>query len=152
MRKKFRKPRVRYAVGYGHPPTLSQFQPGQSGNPNGRPKGVRDASAMARDALERTINVKVKGTWRKMSVRQAAYLRLGERAVAGDAKALDFLLLLENEERRPGSDNGQTQPLSANDFKLLQAFFDRRRTNGSRPAQPPNARQQQRRETDEDKK
>jgi len=152
MRKKFRKPRVRYAVGFGRPPTSSQFQSGKSGNPNGRPKGTRNVSSLARDALDRRINVKVRGIWRKMSVRKAAYLRLGERAVAGDAKALDFLLLLENEERRPGSDNGQTQPLSANDFKLLQAFFDRRRTNGSPPAQPPNARQQQRRETEEDKK
>ena len=75
------------------------FSPGQSGNPQGRPKGVRNASSMARDALERTINVKVKGTWRKMTVRKAAYLRLAERAVAGDAKALDYLLSLESEER-----------------------------------------------------
>src|SRR5262249_13119552 len=98
MRKKFRKPRVRYAAGYGRPPTSSQFQPGQSGNPNGRPKGVRNASSMARDALERTVNVKVKGTWRKMTVRKASYLRLGEKAVVGDAKALDYLLSLESEE------------------------------------------------------
>jgi Family of unknown function (DUF5681) len=86
MRKKVRNRRARYAVGYGRPPTSSQFQPGQSGNPQGRPKGVRNASSMARDALERTINVKVKGAWRKMTVRKAAYRRLAERAVAGDAK------------------------------------------------------------------
>jgi hypothetical protein len=85
MRKKARNRRARYAVGYGRPPTSSQFQPGQSGNPQGRPKGVRNASSMARDALERTINVKVKGAWRKMTVRKAAYRRLAERAVAGDA-------------------------------------------------------------------
>jgi len=107
---------------------------------------------MARDALEGSINVKVRGTWRKMTVRKAAYLRLGERAVAGDAKALDFLLLLESEERTSGPDNGQTHPLSAKDFKLLQSFFDRRRTNVSPSAQPPNARQQQRLETEKDKK
>ena len=66
----------RYAVGYGRPPTPSQFQPGQSGNPKGRPKGVRNGSSMARDALERTINVKVKGSWRKTTVRKAAYCAL----------------------------------------------------------------------------
>ncbi|SRR6266508_2963276 len=152
MRKKVRNRRARYPVGYGRPPTSSQFQPGQSGNPQGRPKGVRNASSMARDALERTINVKVKGVWRKMTVRKAAYRRLGERAVGGDAKALDYLLSLEGEERLPGSDHAQTQPLSAKDFELLQGFFDRRRASVPQQAQPPNARQQQRPKTEKDKK
>ena len=31
-----------YEVGYGQPPTHSQFRPGQSGNPAGRRKGVRN--------------------------------------------------------------------------------------------------------------
>ena len=33
MRKKVRKPRARYAVGYGRPPTSSQFQPGPARQP-----------------------------------------------------------------------------------------------------------------------
>ena len=28
-------------VGYGRPPKASQFKPGQSGNPNGRPRGAK---------------------------------------------------------------------------------------------------------------
>ncbi len=127
MRKKVRKPRASYAVGYGRPPTSSQFQPGQSGNPKGRPKGVRNASSMARDALERAINVKVKGSWRKMTVRKAAYLRLAEKAVAGDVKALNYLLSLESEERPPGSDQAESEKSSAKDLAILQDFFDRRR-------------------------
>jgi Family of unknown function (DUF5681) len=148
MRKKVRKPRASCAVGYARPPTSSQFQPGQSGNPQGRPKGVRNASSMARDALERTINVKGK----KTTVRKAAYRRLGDRAVAGDAKALDYLLSLESDERLPGSDHAQAQPLSVKDLELLQGFFDRRRANISPAAQRPNARQQQRPKTEKDKK
>src|ERR1700757_1844684 len=104
MRKKAHKPAARYAVGYGCPPASSQFQRGQSGNPKGRPKGVRNASSMARDVLERTVNVKVKGKWRRMTVRKAAYLRLAEKTVAGDAKAFDYLLSLESEERPSGPD------------------------------------------------
>jgi hypothetical protein len=83
---------------------------------------------MARDALERQINVKVKGTWRKMTVRKAAYLRLAERAIAGDAKALDFLLSMESEERSHRPDV-EIQPASAKDLELLQGFFDRRRAS-----------------------
>jgi Family of unknown function (DUF5681) len=145
MRKKVRKPRASYAVGYARPPTSSQFQPGQSGNPKGRPKGARNASSMARDALERTTNVKVDGTWRKMTVRKAAYRRVGERAAAGDAKALDYLLSLESEERAPGPD----QPLSAKDLELLQGFFDRRRASVPQYLQP-GAEQQQRPDTEKD--
>ena len=128
MRKKVRKPRASYAVGYARPPTSSQYQPGQSGNPKGRPKGTRNASSMARDALERTVNVKVKRTWRKMTVRRAAYLRVAERAAAGDAKAFDYLLSLESEER-PGSDQAETQRSAAKDLAILQDFFDRRRAS-----------------------
>src|ERR1700758_628241 len=120
MRKKVRMSRAGYAVGYGRPPTSSQFQPGQSGNPKGRPKGARNASSMARDALERTVAVKVKGTWRKLTVRKAAYLRLAERAAAGDAKALDYLLVLESEERARGSDQVQTERSAAKDLAILQ--------------------------------
>jgi hypothetical protein len=109
MHKKLRKRGAGYVVGYGRPPTSSQFQPGQSGNPQGRPKGARNASSMARDALEGTVTVKVKGRRRKMTRRKAAYLRVAERAAAGDAKALDYLLLLESEERAPGSDQAETR-------------------------------------------
>jgi hypothetical protein len=131
MRKKIRKPRGSYAVGYARPPTSSQYQPGQTGNPKGRPRGVRNASSMARDALERTVTVKVNGTWRKMTVRKAAYLRLAEKAAAGDAKALDYLLSLESQERPP--DQAPMQPLSAKDLELLQGFFDRRRASVATP-------------------
>jgi hypothetical protein len=146
MRKKVRNRRARYAVGYGRPPPSSQFQPGQSGNPQGRPKGVRNASSMARDALERTINVKGK----KTTVRKAAYRRLAERAVAGDAKALDFLLSMESEERSQRPDV-EIQPVSPKDLELLQGFFDRRRASVPQQVQL-NACQQQRRNAEKDNK
>jgi hypothetical protein len=129
MRRKVCKPCASYEVGYARPPTSSQYQPGQSGNPNGRPKGTRNVSSMARDALERTITVKVKRTWRTMTVRRAAYLRVAERAAAGDAKAFDYLLALEGEERAPGCDQAESHRSAAKDLALLQEFFDRRRTS-----------------------
>ena len=151
MRKKIKKTRSRYQVGYCRPPTASQFEPGQSGNPKGRPKGSRNASSMARDALERSINVKEKGTWRKMTVRKAAYHRLAERAVAGDVKALDYLLLLESSERPLVSDQAKTQSLSAKDLELLQGFFDRRRAGVPEKGRP-HAYQEQRSNSEKDNK
>jgi hypothetical protein len=127
MRNKVRKPSANYTVGYARPPKDSQFKRGQSGNPSGRPKGARNASSMARDALDRPVKVKVKGAWRTMSVRKAAYRRLAEKAVAGDVKALDYLLSLEHAELPAGHEHAQSEPLSAKDLELLQHFFDRRR-------------------------
>jgi hypothetical protein len=128
MRKKVRQLGSNYAVGYGHPPTSTRFQPGQSGNPKGRPKGARNASSLAREALERKVDVNVNGrTQRKVTVREAAYLRLAEKAVGGDVRALQCLLSLESQEHAPGSDEFGRERSAAEDLAILQKFFDRRR-------------------------
>lgn len=41
-------------VGPGHPPVEHRFQPGQSGNPSGRPRGL---AAATRDVLQRAVRV-----------------------------------------------------------------------------------------------
>lgn len=127
MRKKITHVRSSYQVGYGRPPAVSQFKPGQSGNPNGRPKGARNRSSMAHDALERAISVKEKGKWRKTTVRKAAYRCLAEKAIAGDVKALDYLLSLESNERPTEPDHADSEQSAAKDLEILQYFFDRRR-------------------------
>ena len=40
MSKPPKKPFGAYVVGFGKPPKNTQFQPGQSGNPKGKPKGL----------------------------------------------------------------------------------------------------------------
>jgi len=40
-----------YAMGYGKPPVETRFQKGQSGNPEGRPRGRRSLVALLGDAL-----------------------------------------------------------------------------------------------------
>lgn len=122
-----RKPGIGYAVGYGPPPAWTRFWPGQSGNPKGRPKGTRNAASMARDALERKVDVRENGAQRKMTVREVSYRRLADKAVSGDVKALNYLLSLENEEHRLGSDLPDAHNSSEKGLEILQAFFDRRR-------------------------
>ena len=42
-------------IGFGRPPISTRFQPGQSGNPRGRPKGSKSLDQVLRQALERRV-------------------------------------------------------------------------------------------------
>jgi hypothetical protein len=50
-----------YRIGYGKPPTHSRFRPGQSGNPAGRRKGVRNLMTDVKRTLSTLIKVREDG-------------------------------------------------------------------------------------------
>lgn len=51
MPKKKEDQKEEYEVGYGRPPTHTRFQPGKSGNPNGRPKGSKNTKTILMEEL-----------------------------------------------------------------------------------------------------
>jgi hypothetical protein len=81
-----------YKTGYGRPPKERQFKPGQSGNPKGRPKGVKNTMTLLREILDRKVEVRIGSTVRKISVREAILTRFAESALKGDTKSAGFLL------------------------------------------------------------
>jgi hypothetical protein len=85
-------PSASHRVGYGKPPKQHQFQPGQSGNWKGRPKGAKNTSTLLREILDRKIEVRTGTTVRKVSVREAMLIRFAESALKGDTKSAHFLL------------------------------------------------------------
>jgi hypothetical protein len=83
-----------YKVGYRNPPRHSQFKPGQSGHKEGRPQGVRNLKSLVKATLKAPVRVTSDGSARKVSTLEAMLLRLREKALGGDLRALDRLLQL----------------------------------------------------------
>jgi hypothetical protein len=82
-------------VGYGKPPKTGRFKPGQSGNPNGRPKGARGLKQVVRAALDDEVDLVVGGQSIRKSKREVVVLKLIQKAASGDVRAIDSILNLD---------------------------------------------------------
>ena len=84
-----------YEVGYGKPPRDTQFAPGRSGNPQGRPKGAKNFATALEQELCATALVNDNGRRRRLSRRQIIAKRWVDRAAEGDLKAAIPLVMNE---------------------------------------------------------
>lgn len=91
--KKARTP-AHYDVGYGKPPAHTRFQKGQSGNPQGRPKGKLNLVTVLNRALNEKVTVVEQGKRRSITKLEAAFKQLVNKAVQGDPRAIQQVLSL----------------------------------------------------------
>ena len=108
-------------AGYGNPPIQSQFKPGQSGNPRGRPKGILNFATDLKHTLEAPITLNDGGKTKRVSTQKAVLLRMREKALKGDARALDRLLDFAR-IFSVGPTEATTKIVSADDQAILDAF------------------------------
>ncbi|WP_420346176.1 DUF5681 domain-containing protein [Pelagibius sp.] len=132
-----RKGSADYEVGYKKPPKHSRFKKGRSGNPRGRPKGSRNFSTDLKATLEQGVRVTEGGKPKTVSTQLATLLRLREKALAGDGRALDRLIdlarLYNNEEMT------EAAKLGAGDAAILESFTARQLRRAGIAAQEPEA-------------
>ena len=81
-----------YKVGPGSPPKEFQYKPGQSGNPNGRPKGQPTASEIFAREAARVVRMKVGDKIESISKLEAVFRTLFNIALAGDQRAIGMIL------------------------------------------------------------
>lgn len=113
-------------TGYKIPPTHSQFKPGQSGNPKGRPRGRRNTYSVLDDLLNQKIPVTQDGKQTKIDKKTAILLQTVNHSVRGDQRAIQTLLphmlaIDENKERLAAV----RESLSTNDQEILKSLKSR---------------------------
>jgi len=119
-------------VGYKRPPRHTRFRPGLSGNPRGRQLGVRNFATDVKAALKAPVALNEKGKTRRVSTQEAVLLRLKEKALKGDPRALDQFIRLARIFNGDGPNDALGgQNMLAEDREILDAYAEEVR---SRPA------------------
>lgn len=110
-----------FEVGYGKPPKSGRFKKGQSGNPKGRPKRVKNFQTELKEVLSSKVTIKDKGRPKSVSTVQASLMRLKEKALKGDPRALNTLLSYAEQSSQLSDSHSRERELS----KLEREIFDR---------------------------
>ena len=114
-----------YMVGFKRPPKHTRYAKGQSGNPNGRPKGSQNLATILEKACRERIRVTINGKTRSISKFEAAMLQLANKAAAGDLKATNALFTwitgLGNLDQA-----GMANPIARESDSLVMASIIRR--------------------------
>ena len=112
-------------IGYRRPPRHSQFKPGTSGNPKGRPKQSKSLKSIIQDALTSKVTVRENGRVRSVSKIEAVVLSHVERALKGDDKAAVAVIRMAGHvDLLSGPEDGADKTtLSATEEKILMELF-----------------------------
>ncbi len=112
-------------IGYKKPPKKNQFKPGQSGNPKGRPKGLKNLSTDLKEELEQKIVVTEGGRTLELTKQRAMLKTLMAKALKGDARSTSVLIQLTlGLEQLESGGQGQDM-LPEDDLAILETFKKR---------------------------
>ena len=82
----------KYEVGYGNPPKYTQFKPGLSGNPKGRPKAAKNFKTDLTEEMNELVQITEGGRSKTISKQRAILKRTVEKALKADMRAVDLII------------------------------------------------------------
>jgi hypothetical protein len=122
-----------YFVGYRRPPKTTQFKPGESGNPKGRPKGGRPVGTLLQDILQQKVAVTENGKTKRIPVLEVMLRRLANDAMRGEQRSIKFLLMLLEHYGDSSQTKLQLGEMLAEDAEILAEYLDETTVAESQP-------------------
>lgn len=111
-----------YEVGYKRPPKHTRFQPGQSGNPKGRPKGAKNLRTDLQEELAERVSVTEGGQQLVITKQRAMLKSLLARSIKGDTAAARALINLIVGIEQADAERSAVVTTTAEDLEILEAF------------------------------
>jgi len=124
-------------VGYGKPPKATQFKPGKSGNPKGRPKGSKSLKTLVRKIMDERVVLREGGKKLKISKREAIVRNQIHKAALGNDRATQRALDLDMRFADPDEQPIEGRPLTLDDLAVLEALRQRERSLTIKPDRSP---------------
>jgi hypothetical protein len=118
-----RKPTGEYLVGNCRPPVATRFQPGQSGNKKGKPKGATSLASEIKKHLRKKIVVVRDGVKGEMLGRAALAEKIWGKALSGDRNSIETVIRFDTTEEGGAGPATPPATVSADDNALLDAFL-----------------------------
>lgn len=112
-------------IGYGKPPKNTRFQKGISGNPKGRPSGVRNMRTDLVEELKGKASVTENGKRQTLSKQRLMLKQAINKAAAGDLKALKLCFELAHLYGLNDEVPVNTQDFTQSDKEILDDFLSR---------------------------
>ena len=113
-------------VGYRNPPAHARFKKGQSGNPQGRPKGTLNMATVLERTLREKVVINEGGRRKTVTKLEAAIKQLTNKAASGELKALQLLAaLVRSAEGRGIKANVPNFSLDEYDEKVFLGILNR---------------------------
>ena len=119
------------AVGYKRPPRRTQFKPGQSGNPQGRPRKTETVAEVFSRQLNKKIELNDGGKMQTMTLLEAIAMQHTRKAAKGDVKSTRLVLEIVKALLNTQDNN---LPELINQFQALHA--SREAAERARPRPP----------------
>ena len=113
----------KYDVGYGKSPKGTQFRKGQSGNPQGRPKGAKNFPTLLQEELQAPIPITEGGQTKVIPRMRAIVKRTVELALKGNLRAAELVMKWAKQFLEAQTESEGVTPLTQDDQAILTQYL-----------------------------